>query len=67
MATQSIVRQYKRCLTARASPQGIAHRHQGINEAQQLAMTYSAGKSILEESLACLLYTSPSPRDTERS
>eukprot|EP00973_Karenia_brevis_P079083 10973861-Karenia_brevis.AAC.1 len=52
MAAQSIVRQYKRCLGARVTPQGMAHKHHVINRAQQLATTYTEDASILEEAFA---------------
>ena len=34
---------------------------------QKLFESYSEGKNIIAYGAACLLYTSPSPRDTERS
>eukprot|EP00973_Karenia_brevis_P027995 3855685-Karenia_brevis.AAC.1 len=52
MAAQSIVRPYRRCLGARASPQGLAHRHKVVQRAQQLALAYTENTSILESTFA---------------
>eukprot|EP00973_Karenia_brevis_P018503 2536554-Karenia_brevis.AAC.1 len=55
MAAQSIVKQFRRCLGARASPQGLDHGHQVEQRAQQLALTYKENTSILESIFAVRL------------
>eukprot|EP00973_Karenia_brevis_P013346 1812630-Karenia_brevis.AAC.1 len=52
MAAQGVIRLYKRCLGARATPQGLKHRHEVVNKAQHLALTYVEETSVLESAFA---------------
>ena len=40
---------------------------QAVNESLRIAMEADPNVIVMGEDIACLLYTSPSPRDTERS
>eukprot|EP00973_Karenia_brevis_P072482 10069417-Karenia_brevis.AAC.1 len=52
MAAQGVIRSYKRCLGARPTPQGLRHKQEVVNRAQQLALSYVEDTSVLERAFA---------------
>eukprot|EP00973_Karenia_brevis_P090774 12404215-Karenia_brevis.AAC.1 len=44
VASQAIMRLYRRCLEARPTPQGIEHRQEVISQAKNMADTYVEAK-----------------------
>eukprot|EP00973_Karenia_brevis_P029952 4130399-Karenia_brevis.AAC.1 len=53
MAAQAVIKQYKLCLGARETPQGLQHKHRVVSKVQQLALTYAEETSILALQADC--------------
>eukprot|EP00973_Karenia_brevis_P068428 9517753-Karenia_brevis.AAC.1 len=64
MAAQQVIRLYKRCLVALPTPQGLKHKQEVIEKAQQLALTYAEDTSVLERAAVSRLHDQIGPAIT---
>eukprot|EP00973_Karenia_brevis_P049474 6864528-Karenia_brevis.AAC.1 len=55
VASQSIIRLYRRCLEARHTLQGLEHKQQVVSQAKSMADTYVEAKTVLESNFAARL------------
>eukprot|EP00973_Karenia_brevis_P093669 12418466-Karenia_brevis.AAC.1 len=55
VASQAIIRLYRRCMEARPTPQGLEHKQEVISQATDMADTCVEAKTVLEHSFAVRL------------